>query len=489
MIDKRKSCDVILFGFNGDLIKRKILPSLFSLEQQKKILKNTRFICISRKNWTLKEYILIIRNSLKNFLNININKYFWSKFKKRFFFCCMDINKKNDFYKLKQIINKENNFLVNYLAVPYNVIINICYGLKYVNLNIFNTSIILEKPLGTSLKSFKKINNIIKQYFSEKQIFYIDHYLNKETVLNLLSLRFANPMFKHIWNHKIIDHIQITLAEDIGIKERWNYFDKIGQIKDMVQNHILQIISIIAMEDPISLDNYSICTEKIKVLKCLRVIDYTNIHDNIALGQYSNGLIYNKCVPAYVDENKNLKKSTTETFVAIRIFIDNKKWTGIPFYIRTGKRLSNKCSKIIIFFKNNKNNLFTKFISGEFNNSLTIRLQPNEGLTINFLNKYPNITSNYQLYPSELSFNYLNTFKNLVIPDAYERLLYECMQGFQSLFVHQEEIDLAWKWIDPIILACKKYPYLLERYPAGTWGTHSSVKMIQRNLRMWNNIV
>ncbi|VAX76571.1 glucose-6-phosphate dehydrogenase [Buchnera aphidicola] len=487
MIKNRNYYYLIIFGTTGDLSIRKLFPALYKLEQKKKINKRMKIIGISRLNYTLNEYTQIIYKSLKIFFNQDLHLKTWNIFKERLIFCQMDVNHINDFIKLKKILTKTNKILVNYFAVSSEIFTKICKGLKFIQCNQKNSKIIIEKPIGKSLENFYNIDESIKKYFTEKQIFRIDHYLGKESILNLISLKFANSFFSNCFKKNNIDHIQITLSEILGIEKRWNYFNQTGQIIDMVQNHILQIISILAMNTPKSLTKKHISEEKIKILKSLCVINDANISNHVSFGQYSEGKINNKIKKSYLNERGAKSGSLTETFVAIKLFINTKKWKNIPFYVRTGKRLSKKSSKITIFFKKNINLLFSIPKLENVENKLIINLQPPYDIKIKFFNKKPSLNSKFILKPCEINFNYQLFFKNSYIPSEYETLILESIKDNQFLFVHPKEIIYSWKWIDPIIQAYKKNPSLLQNYSAGTWGPQSSDLLIKKDRRQWNN--
>ncbi|CAL4322609.1 Glucose-6-phosphate 1-dehydrogenase [Buchnera aphidicola (Eriosoma lanigerum)] len=482
----KRGYDLIIFGAKGDLAKRKLIPSLYQLEKANQLNQDTRIIGVGRANWDKKYYQYIVKTALETFMKEKIDELLWKRLHDRLDFCNLDVNKTSDFFKLKKLLDQTKRTIINYFAVPPNIYGAICNGLGLAELNFPPSRIVIEKPLGTSLKTSQDINNQIGKYFTESQIFRIDHYLGKETILNLLSLRFANTIFSNNWNNQIIDHIQITVAEEIGIEGRWDYFDKTGQMRDMVQNHLLQILSIIAMDPPNNLNADSIRDEKVKVLKSLRLIDINNIDKNTVRGQYATGKINGIPVPSYINEEGANKSSNTETFVAIRVDIDNWRWSGVPFYLRTGKRLPNKYSEISIFFKNLSMNLFKESIPILPQNKLIIRLQPNEGVDIHILNKIPELNSTNNLTQTKLSFNYIENFDKNCLIDAYERLLLESMRGVQSLFVRRDEVEEAWKWVDSIINAWKKNNTKPELYPAGTWGPTLSNDMIQKDKRNWN---
>ncbi|HMI76983.1 MAG TPA: glucose-6-phosphate dehydrogenase, partial [Buchnera sp. (in: enterobacteria)] len=285
---KYQSCNLVIFGAKGDLASRKLLPALYALEQSNKLHNDTRIIGVGRANWNKNDYSIIVKKQLTKFNKTNINNITWEKLRSRLEFCNLDFNHISQYIKLKKILNQ--NTTIYYFAVPPNSFGDICQGLGEHQLNHISSRIIIEKPIGISLKTSQAINSQINTYFTEKQIFRIDHYLGKETVLNLLSLRFSNIIFSTHWDYTVIDHIQITISETIGIEGRWSYFDQSGQIRDMLQNHLLQLLTLITISPPIDLQANSIQKEKIKILKALRPMNNINIYKNIVLGQYSHGI-------------------------------------------------------------------------------------------------------------------------------------------------------------------------------------------------------
>lgn len=485
-IEITQACDLVIFGTKGDLAKRKLLPALYKLEKFKKIHSNTRIIGAGRANWTKEEYIKIVKSAIKNFLKEEMNEETWKKFSMRLHFFNIDVYKECYFIKLKKILNQTKNIIIYYCAVPPSAFNAIFAGLGKVHLNLFPSRIIIEKPLGLCLKTCIKINDQISKYFLESQIFRIDHYLGKESILNILSLRFANLLFYNNWNNKIIDHVQITVAEEVGIEDRWNYFDEMGQTRDMVQNHLLQILTIIAMNQPRDILSENIRKEKIKILRALKTIDIKNININTAIGQYTSGYINGKKVPSYLEENGANPNSQTETFVCMKVDVQNDQWLGVPFYLRTGKRLTHKYSEIVIVFKTIPSNIFQKYNNNLSTNKLIIRLDPNENIKIDFFKKISGLNEIYQLTNERIqSYSSSQNSENKI--DAYERLLLESMKGSQSLFVCREEAEEAWKWIDPIINAWKTTKENnLQLYSAGTWGPKNSDKIILKDGRSWH---
>jgi len=375
--------------------------------------------------------------------------------------------------------------LVNYFSVAPFLFDDICKGLKHAGLTGKNTRVVLEKPIGHDLASSRKINDTVSDVFAEEQIYRIDHYLGKETVMNLLALRFANSIFTTNWDHNTIDHVQITVAEEVGIEGRWGYFDQSGQLRDMVQNHLMQILTLVAMEPPVNMDGDSIRNEKLKVLKALRPITSDNVDEVTVRGQYSGGFIKGNPVPGYTEEDDGNPVSTTESFVAIRVDIDNWRWAGVPFYLRTGKRMTSKRSEVVIYFKQLPHNIFTDSYRHLPQNKLIIRLQPDEGVEIEMLNKVPGIGKGIKLQKTNLDLSFSDAFNEGHVANAYERLILETMLGNQSLFIRRDEVERSWSWIDSILDAWAGSNEPPKPYPAGSLGPVASVALLARDGREW----
>ncbi|QIQ20953.1 glucose-6-phosphate dehydrogenase [Zophobihabitans entericus] len=478
------SCDLVIFGAKGDLTRRKLLPSLYQLEKYGYLPPETKILGVGRADWDKAAYEEIAREALTTFMKDPIDEAIWKKFSARLDFHKLDVNDTPAFNELKKEID-ETRPTIFYFAMHPGTFGTICHGLAASGMNVAKNRIVMEKPLGTDLLSSQEINNAVAEYFDESQVYRIDHYLGKETVLNLLALRFANSFFASRWDRTSIDHVQITIAEDVGIEGRWGYFDQAGQMRDMLQNHLLQILTMIAMSPPANLKDESIRSEKIKVLKALRPIDKSNIREKAVRGQYSAGFIKGNKVPGYLQEEGANKESNTETFVAIRVDIDNWRWAGVPFYLRTGKRLPAKTSEVVVYFKRPALNLFESSYTELPQNKLTIRLQPDEGVDIEILNKVPGLENNHKLQTTKLDLSFNEAFRQH-IADAYERLLLEVMRGNQVLFVHRDEIEAAWKWVDSIINAWASEHEAPKPYQAGTWGPVASVALITKDGRSWN---
>jgi glucose-6-phosphate 1-dehydrogenase len=480
-----KPCDLVIFGALGDLSRRKLLISLYRLELANLIEPETCIIGVDRHDGSKNEFVEITRNSLQEFTSETIEDAAWLRFSARLSYVKIDLTDLDQYKILTTVTDSETRILVNYFAVSPFLFKSICQGLEQSGVLTKESRMVMEKPIGHDLKSSIEINDVVASVFSEDQVFRIDHYLGKETVLNLLALRFANSIFTTNWNHNTIDHIQITVAEEVGIEGRFDYFDKTGQLRDMVQNHLLQILTFIAMEPPVDLEAQSIHNEKIKVLKALRPITSNNVDEKTVRGQYTNGYIKGTATPGYLEEDGANTKSTTESFVAIRVDIDNWRWAGVPFYLRTGKRLMGKRTEIVVYFKQLPHNIFKDSFRDLPPNKLIIHLQPNEGVEIEMLNKIPGIDEHIKIQKTRLDLSFTDTFKKNRLFGGYEKLVMEAMRGNPTLFLSREEIEQAWTWIDSIQDAWKHYNESPKAYPAGTWGPIASVALLARDGRAW----
>lgn len=481
-----QACDLVIFGAKGDLARRKLLPSLYQLEKAGHIHPETRIIGVGRAEWDAEAYREVVREALDTFLKERLDEALWQRLSARLDFCNLDVNDTDHFQRLAKMVDPQQRVTLNYFAMPPSTFGAICQGLGHAGMNRQPSRIVMEKPLGTDLASSRAINDQVAHYFDENQVYRIDHYLGKETVLNLLALRFANALFANNWDNSMIDHVQITVAEEVGIEGRWGYFDQAGQMRDMVQNHLLQILTMIAMDPPADLSTDRIRDEKVKVLRSLRRIDHSNVRETTVRGQYTAGFVQGKKVPGYLEEEGANKSSNTETFIAIRADIDNWRWAGVPFYLRTGKCLPNKCSEVVVYFKNPPLNLFSDSYQALPQNKLTIRLQPDEGVQIDILNKVPGLEHKHRLQTTKLDLSFSDTFHQEHLADAYERLLLEAMRGIQALFVRRDEVEEAWKWVDSIMTAWADDNDAPKPYQAGTLGPVSSVALITRDGRCWN---
>ena len=480
-----KPCDLVIFGALGDLSRRKLLVSLYRLEKADLIIQDTHIIGIDRLPEDSSGFVAITLKSLLEFLGEEIDNTVWTKFSSRLSYLKIDLTQPDQFQQLHTVIDQKTRVMVNYFSVPPSLFKNICQGLDKSGVVTRESRIVMEKPIGHNLESSKKINNQVAKVFKEDQIYRIDHYLGKETVLNLLALRFANSIFTTNWDHNAIDHIQITIAEDIGIEGRWEYFDHAGQLRDMVQNHLLQILTFIAMEPPVNLDAENIHREKIKVLSALRPITVDNAEQTTVRGQYSAGFHKGKPVPGYLEEEGANQQSTTDSFVALRVDIDNWRWANVPFYLRTGKRMPIKRSEIVVHFKQLPHNIFTNSYRNLPANKLIIRLEPNEGVELHMLKKEQGINETIKLRRTKLDLSFSDMFNKRHIFGAYERLLLEAMRGNAALFISRYEIEQAWAWVDSIQNTWNTFNDAPKLYSAGTCGPDASAALIARDGRTW----
>ncbi len=481
-----QACDLVVFGAHGDLARRKLIPSLYQLEKVGLIAPDSTIIGVARKESDDNGYIALAHESLEHFMTEPVDAAIWERLARRLRYVQIDLTQPDQYSRLQTKVDQVRREMVNYFAVAPALFGPICQGLAAAGLATERARVVLEKPIGTDLASSRVINDAVGAVFHEGQVYRIDHYLGKETVLNLLALRFANSIFTTNWDHNTIDHVQITVAEEVGIEGRWGYFDQSGQLRDMLQNHLLQILTLVAMEPPVSLDGDAIRSEKLKVLKALRPITRNNAEANSVRGQYAAGFLKGGPVPGYLEEEDGNPRSHTETFVALRVDIDNWRWADVPFYLRTGKRMASKRSEVAIHFKRLPHNIFKESYRNLPANRLIIRLQPDEGVEIEMMNKVPGLSKGLHLQRTMLDLSFSETFKGERIPDAYERLLLEAMRGNQALFIRRDEVEQAWTWVDSIQDAWQASNEAPMAYPAGTWGPVASVALMARDGRAWD---
>ncbi|NTS76969.1 glucose-6-phosphate dehydrogenase [Catenovulum sp. SM1970] len=481
-----KACDFVLFGTKGDLARRKLLPALYQLEKANLLHDDTRIIGVARYDYSQADYVALVEEALNTFQKEELDQTVWTKFKARLDYCEVNLREASAFAALRDHVDLDARVMVNYMSTPPSIFGNICEGLHEAGLINNETRVVLEKPIGHDLASSAVINDQVARFFSEDQTYRIDHYLGKETVLNLLALRFANSIFTTNWDHNCIDHVQITVAEEVGIEGRWGYFDDAGQMRDMVQNHLLQVLSLVAMEPPASIDANSVRDEKLKVLKSIRTIDESNVAEKTVRGQYTAGEFNGQPAPGYLEEEGANTESNTESFAAIRVDIDNWRWAGVPFYLRTGKRLPTKLTEIVVHFKPLPHNIFAGQQGQLPDNKLIIRLQPHEGVEIQVMNKVPGLGKQMELQQTKLDLSFSETFKDARIADAYERLLLEALMGNQSLFVRRDEVEAAWTYVDGIIAAWKASGEKPEPYAAGSWGPQGAFDLMSKDGREWD---
>lgn len=481
------ACDFMLFGARGDLAMRKLFPALYQLHRSGLLHGDTRLIGVAREDANREAFIEAVHATLKRYLKpADYDQATWKGFSQRLHCLQVEMTDPVDFNRITEFVEGSENTLVNYLSTPPALFADICKNLHLAGAIAPGTRIIIEKPIGHDLESSREINDTVAQYFNEEQVYRIDHYLGKETVQNLIALRFANNLFGSQWNQNYIDHVQITVAETVGIEGRWGYYDTVGQMRDMVQNHVLQLLCMVAMDPPSQLTADGIRDEKLKVLRALRLITAENVSRRAVRGQYTAGAVSGVPCPGYKEEEGSSGRSNTETFVALRANIDNWRWAGVPFYIRAGKRMATRMAEIVIVYKNQPHYIFDPKQKSVVTNKLIIRLQPDEGIRLQVVTKQQSLDKGMALQSRGLNLNFSEGDEGLRTPDAYERLILEAMRGNQSLFVRRDEIEASWRWCDALIDAWEESGDQVKPYPAGSWGPIGSIALIERDGRSWH---
>ncbi|BCD88397.1 glucose-6-phosphate 1-dehydrogenase [Pseudomonas solani] len=477
-------CTFALFGALGDLALRKLFPALYQLDRAGLLHGDTRILALARESEEGGARLASIEEHLRGYVpEREIDAAVLQRFMARLSYLPMDFLHAEGYQVLAERVGPEER-LIAYFATPASVYGAICEGLARVE-RARHTRVVLEKPIGHDLESSRRVNDAVAVHFPENRIYRIDHYLGKETVQNLIALRFANSLFETQWNQHHISHVEITVAEQVGIEGRWGYFDEAGQLRDMIQNHLLQLLCLIAMDPPSDLSADSIRDEKVKVLKALAPITAAQVAQQVVRGQYIAGSTQGRPVPGYLEEENSNTQSDTETFVALRADIRNWRWNGVPFYLRTGKRMPQKLSQIVIHFKEPPHYIFAPEQRPLISNRLIIRLQPDEGISLQVMTKDQGLDKGMQLRSGPLQLSFSDTYRSARIPDAYERLLLEVMQGNQNLFVRKDEIEYAWQWCDQLIDGWKQLGDSPKPYAAGTWGPVASIALITRDGRSW----
>ncbi|MEP9379394.1 glucose-6-phosphate dehydrogenase [Aquabacter sp. CN5-332] len=475
--------DIVVFGATGDLAKRKLLPALYEREVAGQMPADARIIGVSRRPMAQEEFRALARESVEE-SDPHAEPEALARFLKQIDYVAVDALSDEGWGDLCQRLSaREDRVRVFYLAVGPDLFDDICARIGASGLVTKKTRVVVEKPVGKNLESARAVNAAVGKVFPEESVFRIDHYLGKETVQNLMALRFANALFEPVWNHAHIDHVQITVAESLGVAGRAGYYDTAGALRDMVQNHMLQLLCLVAMEPPVSMDADSVRDEKLKVLKALEPIDERNAQHVTVRGQYRAGASAGGAVTGYLEELGANEPSNTETFVAIKAEIGNWRWAGVPFYLRTGKRLASRVSEIVVAFKPIPHSVFDGNAGQIMANRLVIRLQPDEGVKLWLMIKDPGPGGmRLQHVPLDMSFAEAFGVRNV---DAYERLIMDVVRGNQTLFMRRDEVEAAWHWIDPILDAWRASREPPKPYTAGTWGPSASIALIERDGRTW----
>ncbi|KUO60664.1 glucose-6-phosphate dehydrogenase [bacterium BRH_c32] len=479
-----------IFGASGDLTKRKLVPAIYSLFIQKLLPTKFTLLGLSRSNYSDEQFRDKMRSAISEFDESEDTSRI-DEFINHIYYLPFDSEKSEDYGILKEKLKKLrdgreiNGNTVFYLSTPPELYSIIPKYLAKVNLNDQSDGwkrIIIEKPFGTDLESAIKLKNELLEDWQEEQIYRIDHYLGKETVQNLLVTRFSNGIFEPLWNRNYIHHIEVTSSESIGVEKRGGYYDSSGALKDMVQNHLLHIVGMVAMEPPSSLDADSIRNEVLKVFQSLRPINKENVKNCTIRGQYLASTIKGEHVLGYREEEGVDKNSDTETYAAIKFYIDNWRWGGVPFYIRTGKRLPTRVTEVVIHFKPTPHFLFAKDATANECNLLVIRIQPDEGILMKIGMKTPG--NGYEVQNVNMDFHY-SDLNGVRIPSAYERLIGDTIKGDSTLFARSEEVLEAWEFLQPVIDSWKEEETPLFGYPAGTWGPEHADDLIEENNLTW----
>ncbi|MFS0741921.1 glucose-6-phosphate dehydrogenase [Brevundimonas sp. 3P9-tot-E] len=483
---------LILFGGGGDLALRMLLPSLYFLDHDGLLPDGLKIIAAARTEETTGAYLDRVRAAVQPRAEADgaWSEAGWRRLTERLEYMAVDATDAESLKPLKARCGEGS--ITAFLAVSPSLYGRIVTAMKAAGLAEKNDRIVLEKPVGRDLESFREIDDAVADAFDERQVFRIDHYLGKETVQNLIALRFGNAIFEPLWNNLTIDHVQITVGETVGVGDRWPYYDEYGALRDMVQNHMLQLLCLVAMEPPSDLDPDSVRNEKVKVLRSLRPIMAEDAERVTVRGQYTAGEVEGRPVDSY--ETERGQPSDTETFVAIRADIDNWRWAGVPFFMRTGKRLAEKRTEIVIQFKPVPHSIFGHGERGDiYDNRLVIELQPDEDISLSVMNKKPGLEQRMQLQPIRMSLSWGQpkgeNGKDGAAPRrriAYERLLLDALHGDSTLFVRRDEAEQAWKWVDEVADAwsCRECRPL--NYEAGSWGPEAADVLLSRTGRKWN---
>lgn len=475
--------DYVVFGGTGDLAERKLLPALYHRQAAGQFTDPTRIIGASRAEMSQKEYQKFAHAALKEHVKEDeYNKDEVDKFVKRLNYVSLDAKADRGWDILKGILEEgAENVRAFYMAVGPALFGDISERIRDNGLITEKTRVVVEKPLGRDLASARELNKIISSVFEEDQVFRIDHYLGKETVQNLMALRFANMLYEPLWNSAHIDHVQINVSESVGLEGRAGYYNNAGALRDMIQNHLVQLMCLVAMEPPASMNAKNVRDEKLKVLRSLKRIDTKNADKMTVRGQYKAGASEGGAVTGYLDELG--EPSNIETYVAIKAEIGNWRWSGVPFYLRTGKRMPNRVSEIVINFKAVPHSIFGDAGQNVHANQLVIRLQPDEGVKQWIMIKDPG-PGGMRLRHVPLDMSFAESFSSRN-PDAYERLLLDVIRNDQTLFMRGDEVEAAWEWVDPILTAWEDTGQLAQTYTAGTSGPSQAIALIERDGRTW----
>jgi glucose-6-phosphate 1-dehydrogenase len=483
-------CGMVLFGVTGDLSRKKVMPAIYDLANRGLLPPGFSLVGFARRDWANQDFAQIVHESVKEHARTEFREEVWRQLAEGFRFVPGDFNDDVAFDTLRRTIEELDEVRGTggnhafYLAIPPSFFGDVAGQLKEHGLAEPKEGswrrVVVEKPFGHDLESARELNDILGQVFDSGSIFRIDHYLGKETVQNILAMRFANNLFEPIWNSNYVDHVQITMAEDVGIGGRAGYYDGVGAARDVIQNHLLQLMALVAMEEPVSFTAEDLRIEKLKVLSSVSLPRRLDLAT--ARGQYDSGWAGGQQVVGFCEEEGIRKTSTTETYAAVRLDVETRRWAGVPFYLRTGKRLGRRVTEVAVVFKRAPHLPFSQTSTEELTpNTLVIRVQPDEGITIRFGSKVPGTAM--EIRDVNMDFAYGGSFTESS-PEAYERLILDVLLGDPPLFPRHEEVEQSWKILDPILAhwAKKGRP---EKYAPGTWGPKSADEMLARDGRAW----
>jgi glucose-6-phosphate 1-dehydrogenase len=489
---------IVIFGGSGDLARRKLVPALYNLHVDGRLPPGTVIVGVARNEMSDEAYRAFAKEGVAQFSRRPVEEAAWAALASSLFFIGGSFDDPGTFASLGSrldIVERERGLPGNrvyYLAVPPAIFVSTTRQLARARFVAKGqpapyARLIVEKPIGHDLQSARAINDALAEVFDEPQIFRIDHYLGKETVQNILVLRFANSIFEPLFNQRFVDHVQITVAETEGVGSRAGYYERAGALRDMMQNHLLQLLAVVAMEPPHSLDADVVRDEKLEILLSLRPLSGESVDTHVVRGQYAAGRIGNAAAAAYLEEKGVAPRSRTETFVAIRAFVDNWRWAGVPFLLRTGKRLPKRASEISVHLKGVPPILFNADPRAPLEpNVLAIRIQPDEGFSVSISSKVPG--PDVEISPVKMDFRYQGEYAGTT-PEAYERLLLDVMEGDQTLFMRRDAVEVSWRFVMPILERwAEQTGDALPSYPAGTWGPAEAEQLLQGVGRSWHRL-
>jgi glucose-6-phosphate 1-dehydrogenase len=487
MTDSRQADLFVILGATGDLAQRMLFPSMFFLDADGLLPAGLRILGSARKAMEREAFLAEVKSHVEGRAGpAGVSEEAWTRFSARLDYCPADAATPEGAAALKGAMG-DPALPVFYLALSPSLFAPVCAALREAGAAAASSRVVLEKPVGHDLESSRRLNAAVAETFSEDRVFRIDHYLGKETVQNLIALRFANTLFEPLWNNLAVDHVQITVAETAGVGDRWPYYDEYGALRDMLQNHMLQLLCLVAMEPPADLDPDSVRNEKVKVLRSLRPFTRAMAVNSSVRGQYTAGVVEGQQAEGY--ETERGQPSTTETFVALRADIDNWRWAGVPFFLRTGKRLPERRTQIVIQFKGVPHSIFGDGGSEDLTaNRLVIDLQPDEDIQLLLMNKAPGLNQEgmrLQSLPLSLSLAKSYAGPDARRPIAYEPLILEIINGVTTLFVRRDEVEEAWAWVDGVADAWNEAAMTPKPYSAGAWGPAGAFALIERFGKVW----